>query len=85
MSSQAPRASLVTQKITPRQLQRLQTLKLYHGISKSAIICMRCGFAVKNNGDPVGGHLGEKHGVSKADRRNINKLIQSLHLTDPGT
>ncbi|KAH7200759.1 hypothetical protein BKA60DRAFT_174528 [Fusarium oxysporum] len=51
MSSQAPRVPLVTQRITARQLQRLETLKLHYDISQSAIICMRCGFALKNDGD----------------------------------
>ncbi|EXA30088.1 hypothetical protein FOVG_18501 [Fusarium oxysporum f. sp. pisi HDV247] len=85
MSSQAPRVPLVTQRITARQLQRLETLKLHYDISQSAIICMRCGFALKNDGDRVGRHLGERHSIPKSDRRNINKFIQSLRLADPDT
>jgi hypothetical protein len=60
MSSQAPRASLVIEKITPRQLQRLESLELHYDISQSAIICMRCGFALQDNDDRVGRYLGGK-------------------------
>jgi hypothetical protein len=59
------------------------TLKLHYDISQLAVICTRCGFALKNGGNHVGRHLGETHSILKLERRNINKFIQSLRLADP--
>ncbi|KAH7147075.1 hypothetical protein B0J13DRAFT_405209, partial [Dactylonectria estremocensis] len=65
------------------QIQRLQNLHLHYNLPESAIICMRCGYALKADADRVGRHLGEHHGVPKSARRGLNSLILTLSLPDP--
>ncbi|KAH7243961.1 hypothetical protein B0J15DRAFT_501405 [Fusarium solani] len=70
-------------RITPNQVQRLEQLGLHYGFSAPAIICTRCGYALKTDDDRVGRHLGEKHNVPKSRRRGLNALINPLQLPDP--
>lgn len=58
-------------------------LGLYCNVPEPAILCIKCGFALKADGDRVSRHLGEKHDVAKSARRGLNSLIRSLNLPDP--
>lgn len=72
------------QWLSPEELQRLAALELYYNESpEPAIICIRCGYALKPGGDRVSRHLGEKHDVPKPRRRGLNQLVRSLGLPDP--
>ncbi|KAH6974883.1 hypothetical protein EDB80DRAFT_595002, partial [Ilyonectria destructans] len=50
-----------------------------------AILCRKCGFALKPGSDRVSRHLGENHNVAKSARRGLNSLIRSLDLPEPNT
>ncbi|KAH6985327.1 hypothetical protein EDB80DRAFT_821764 [Ilyonectria destructans] len=83
MSINLSNNTLAVQKIAPSQIQKLQRLHLHFNLPEPAIICTRCGYALKTDNDRVGRHLGEKHGVPKSARRGLNSLINSLSLPDP--
>ena len=83
MSSSIFDSSPTPRRITPKQVQRLEQLELHYDFSAPAVICTRCGYALKIDDDRVGRHLGEKHNVPKSRRRGLNTLINSLQLPDP--
>lgn len=68
---------------SPEQYSRPEKLHLHFNLPELAIICMRCGYAIAVDDDRGGRHLGQKHGVSKGARRNLNALSNSLQLSSP--
>ncbi|PWI64591.1 hypothetical protein PCL_09521 [Purpureocillium lilacinum] len=68
---------------TSKERERLLALGLYYNEPEPAVLCLRCGFALKTGGDRVSRHLGEKHDITRKARWGLNKLVQSLHLPDP--
>ncbi|KND91559.1 hypothetical protein TOPH_03807 [Tolypocladium ophioglossoides CBS 100239] len=73
----APRTS------STKERERLLALGLYYNEPERAIVCTRCGFALKTDTDRVSRHLGEKHDITRKARWGLNKLVQSLQLPDP--
>lgn len=66
-----------------KERERLLALGLYYNEPEPAILCTRCGFALKTDADRVSRHLGEKHDITRKARWGLNKLVQSLQLPDP--
>lgn len=66
-----------------KELQKLEKLGLYYKKPELAILCIKCGFALKPNSDRISRHLGENHDTAKGSRRGLNPLIRSLNLPDP--
>lgn len=61
---------------------RLAALGLLLNEPEPAILCIRCGFALKPSGGSVSKHLGG-HDVSAQARKGLKQLINSLQLDDP--
>ncbi|KAK4073268.1 hypothetical protein Purlil1_13123 [Purpureocillium lilacinum] len=68
---------------TPRVIEKLRALGLHYNEPERAILCSRCGFALKADADRVSRHLGEKHRVLGKARKGLNHLVQNLQLPDP--
>ncbi|KJZ70098.1 hypothetical protein HIM_10501 [Hirsutella minnesotensis 3608] len=68
---------------TAKEIERLLALGLYYNEPEPAVLCIRCGFALKTGTDRVSRHLGEKHGVTRKARRGLNRLVRSLQLPEP--
>lgn len=67
------------------QYSRLEKLHLHFNLPEQAIICTLCGYALAADNDRVGGHLGEKHHISKAARQKLYALVNSLNLPNLDT
>lgn len=80
---QPPSAASTPRTPSPKERERLLALGLYYNEPELAILCTRCGFALKRDGDRVSRHLGEKHDITRKARWGLNKLVQSLQLPDP--
>jgi DNA-directed RNA polymerase subunit M/transcription elongation factor TFIIS len=66
-------------------LQKLARVGLhYHDEpdTEACIICIRCGYAIKADGDRVTQHL-HKHNVHKDDQSSLADFIRSLQLPNP--
>ncbi len=48
---------------TPRVIEKLRALGLHYNEPERAVLCSRCGFALKADADRVSRNLGEKHRV----------------------
>ncbi|KJZ70995.1 hypothetical protein HIM_09606 [Hirsutella minnesotensis 3608] len=68
---------------TAKENERLLALGLYYNEPEPAVLCIRCGFALKTGTDRVSRHLGEKHGITRKARRGLNRLVRSLQLPEP--
>jgi hypothetical protein len=62
---------------------RLATLGLCLNKPESAIICMRCKYALNPSAVGISKHLWEKHQVPPAARKGLKVFVVSLRLDDP--
>ena len=65
-----PRLSVGPRKPSQRDLENLIALGLYYIEPEHAVLCIRCGFALKADADRDSHHLGEKH-VSEGQLRAL--------------